>query len=256
MRSMREDEKNIWRMDYDWLREEIKSCFFYEPDLSSCLMKSIQKQEMIPAQVIGSIGLALVMRNPHWSVVEEEFLTLYGSLQIPVNRLFSDFCLMRYFYNLQHRGNDQPESTEVLLEMVKSLPSNRILSCYKPEKWSHLEEAKKTVRIEQSRVLWIQALMTKEDAGLPEWLKGAMESECGYGIDEANQWRIKMDRLQRRERTGVTNAEIRGHEAGEEIVHRWLGPMRVLERRQTAVGEEVLLQGLLRKYVFRYEKKR
>jgi len=57
MRSMRETEKNIWRVDYDLLREEIKVTFFYAPELSAELMKGMKKGETLSVEVRGALLL-------------------------------------------------------------------------------------------------------------------------------------------------------------------------------------------------------
>lgn len=256
MRSMREREKNIWRVDYDLLREEIKATFFYAPALSADLMKGMKKGQALSMEVRAALLLGLVMRNPHWSIVEEEFLSLYGSLQMGSDFLFEDYPLLAFLHRVQHRGDLGAASMAESLEQVKLLETKRILGGYKPLAFKALADSKKMLQIEKSRVRWIQGVMAEKVPLVPEALLAALEEPCDQSGEAANRWRVMMDKLQRRERTGWSAGEIQRAKKGQGLNHQLLGPLQVTEVIQKDNHQRVRLKGLLREYVFQYEKKR
>lgn len=256
MRSMRETEKNIWRVDYDLLREEIKATFFYAPELSAELMKGMKKGESLSLEVRGALLLGLVMRNPHWSIVEEEFLSLYGSLQIGSDFLFVDYPLLAFLHRMQHRGDLRAASMAESLEQIKVLEAKRILQRYKPLAFKALADAKKMLQVEKSRVRWIQGVMAENVPLVPQAMLAAVQEPCDQSGEAANRWRVIMDKLQRRERAGCSAGEIQRAKKGEGLNHPCLGPLQVMEVIQKENHQTVRLKGLLREYVFQYEKKR
>ncbi len=256
MRSMREEEKSIWRVDYDWLREEMKTCFFYRPCLADSLLDSIKTHSEIPFRIRGGLLLGLVIRNYHWSILQEEFFRLYGSLQISVSFLFQDYIWLRSFYDLQNQGEWALPSIEAALEWIKSIESDWVLTHYLPKDWEEMEHRRKVVQVERSRVNWIQTIVGKEAFSLPEELENVWGKEVDFSPAEVNQWRISMDRLQRRERTGISNSELRQCRSHEECTHAWLGPLQILNREETQTHMEIEAKGVLRIYHFRYKKKR
>lgn len=256
MRSMREVEKNIWRVDYEWLREEIKTCFFYHPALAETFLSSIKSRVEIPFHVRGGLLLGLVIRNAHWSIVEEEFFGLYGSLQVPVRFLFQDYIWLRSFYDLQNQGDWTLAPIEKVLEWIKSIETDWILTCYQPKSWEELDRRAKVVQVERGRVNWIQSTLVNGAFVLPKELEEIWGNEADCLVTEVNHWRIAINRVQRRDREGIENSDLRQYEADDEIMHKWLGPLRILKKQETQTHMEIAVQGILRTYHFRYQKKR
>lgn len=255
MRSMREEEKNIWRVDYHWLREEMKTCFFYCPELANSLLNSIKSTLELPFQIRGGLLLGLTIRNVHWSILEEEFFHLYGSLQIPVQFLFHDYVWLRSFHALQNQGVWSVPSVESALEWIKSMETDWILSHYKPQAWESIEDKVKIVRIERARVHWIQKAICDGEFKVPEEIAIPWdEGQCQ--VNRVNQWRISMDRLQRRERTGLGNSELRQCKTGASYMHAYLGPLQISNKKESPTHLEIEAKGVLRIYNFRYKKKR
>ena len=89
-----------------------------------------------------------------------------------------------------------------------------------------------------------------------EELENVWGKEVDFSPAVVNQWRISMDRLQRRERTGISNSELRQCRSHEECTHAWLGPLQILNREETQTHMEIEAKGVLRIYHFRYKKKR
>lgn len=256
MRSMRETEKNIWRVDYGLLREEIKESYFYSSTLSQDLMKCMKETESLSIEVRGAFLLGLVMRNPHWVIVEEEFLELYGSLQIEPDLLFEDYPLLMALHRIQHKGDIEARSIADSLELAKRLETKRILQNYKPLALKELADAKQMIRIEKSRVQWIQRLMVEDLPVVPENILTAILAPCDQTGETANRWRLVIDRLQRRERIGWSGSDMQRAKKGDQVTHRLLGPMQVMDVLQEQNCQTVIVKGLLRKYNFQYEKKR
>jgi len=256
MRSMKEMEKNIWRVDYDLLREEIKTSFFYAPGLSQVLMKGMRNNEVLPASIRGAFLLGLVMRNPHWIIVQEEFLSLYGSLQIKPDLVFCDYPLLLFLYGLQHRGELGNLSVAECLEAVKSLETNGILQRYKPLRLKELTESKRVIQLEKARIQWIQEAMAEVLPLVPQDILDALEQPCDQSGELAKRWRVMMDKLQRRERSGSSESQIQGAKKGDQLEHKLLGPLQVLEVSQEANYRRIRTKGLLREYDFQFEKKR
>lgn len=256
MRAMKEEEKNIWRVDYDWLREEIKTCFFYHPALAETFMSSMKDHVEIPFRIRGGLLLGLVIRNAHWSIVEEEFFNLYGSLQVPVRFLFQDYIWLRSFYDLQNQGESALVPIEKALEWIKSIETDWILTRYQPKSWEKLDRRGKVVQVERSRVNWIQNALINDSFTLPKELEEIWGREAECIQTDVNHWRIAINRVQRRERKGVENSDLRQCQTNDEIMHKWLGPLKIGLKQETQTHMEIAAQGILRTYIFRYQKKR
>lgn len=256
MRAMREEEKNIWRVDYTWLREEMKTCFFYCPELADSLLNRNKTHSKVPFRIRGGLLLGLMFRNVHWSILEEEFFHLYGSLQMPVQYLFHDYIWLRSFHALQVQGEWVIPSLESALEWIKSIETNWILSHYKPKAWQTMEEKSKIVRVERGRINWIQKVVCDGTFPLPKEMESSWGQDIEYETGRVNQWRISIDRLQRRERTGIGNSELRQCKNGETCTHACLGPLQIVNKKETPTHLEIEAKGILRTYIFRYKKKR
>jgi hypothetical protein len=130
-----------------------------------------------------------------------------------------------------------------------------ILSHYKPQAWESIEDKVKIVRIERARVHWIQKAICDGEFNMPEEV--VIPSEKGHcQVNRVNQWRISIDRLQRRERTGLGNSELRQCKTGESFMHAYLGPLQIANKKESQTHLEIEAKGVLRTYYFRYKKKR